>query len=122
MNNKENPVENKVLDTLESLVLEIPGLLREFIRAGISNPILGTASAILVSDILFRTGVIDKDTFYAVAALTGGASVAADATSILEAILPWDKSSNQVTPSATTVVFADQKDVRGPLVADMVKK
>lgn len=122
MKDKKPDLENKVLDTVGSLVLEIPGLLKEFIRAGISNPILGTASAILVSDMLYRAGVIDKDTFLAIAVLTGGASLTSDATSIIGAILPWDKSSNQVTPSATTVVFADQKDVRGPLVADMVKK
>jgi hypothetical protein len=98
--------QNKVLDAGLDIVKEIPGLLKEFIRAGISNPVMGVAGAIIVSDILKRTGVISLEgqtaVLVAVGALTAG-NVITD----IGSLLPFHQNASSTEPSASTVVFGD---------------
>lgn len=99
-------LQSKAIEVGGDVVLKSFDLLREFIRAGISNPIIGVAAAIIISDILKRAGLLSLEgqtaVLVAVGVLTAG-SVITD----IGNLLPFHSSASSTEPSASTVVFGD---------------
>lgn len=94
--NLTGKISDKVLD-----------LLKEFIRGSISNPLLGTASSIIIADVLSRTGILSQEAKNIIFVAVG----AIDASSIVDGIIaslnPLKSSTSEMMPSASTVVFGD---------------
>lgn len=114
----DKDVQDRALDTIEQLALEIPGLLKEYIRAGISNPVMGIAGSIIISDILKRAGIISQYGQTAVLVAVG----ALEAGSIIDdigALLPFHRNATSTEPSATSIVFADNN---GQVKADIARR
>ncbi len=104
---KEPELESRILDTAQALMLELPGLLKEFIRAGISNPVMGVASGLIVSDILYRARIIDEATMIGIAVAIGVSTGANAASELVSSFIPFHSSASSTDPSASTVVFGD---------------
>lgn len=95
-------------------------LLKEFIKVGVSNPIVGAASAMILADILQRSKIISSNTeavvfgvgLAAIGVQLGG-EVANDVSSLIDAINPVDlfkqpsSPPSPLQPSAQVVVFGD---------------
>lgn len=118
---KDQGTEKELIGLAGLTIDALIGLMKEFIRGSISNPILGVASAIFMSDILAHLGLLSKSgqtaVMVAVGALTAGA-VAEDIASFL----PFHQSAPDLTPSASTVVFADGNiPVKNSAVGDYAK-
>lgn len=122
-------------EALESNLLGIAGLtldklidlFKEFIRAGNSNPAIGASAVFIVSDILYRSKIIDIETIVIIDTLMGildgsqiVGSVISDITDITHL---FQKSSNapmELKPSASTIVYADSNQ-SGDNSAQLVK-
>lgn len=95
--------------TLDKLI----DLFREFLRASNSNPAIGGASVFIISDILYRSKIIDIETLITIDTLMGvldGSQIAGTIISdITDITHVFQKSAGNLDlqPSATTVVYAD---------------
>lgn len=115
MNKKPDPIEQQVVEVAKGLVLELPGLLKEFIRAGISNPIIGVASTIAIGNMLKRAGFIDNEAYIGILVGVGVLEGANVAEGVIKAFNPFSSQGSNLEPSATTVVFGGdgQKEIAG---------
>lgn len=104
---KELNLEKEIVKSAESLILEIPGILKEFIRAGISNPVIGVAGSLIMANMLYRAGVIDEATFIGIAVAVGVSTGANAASEIIGSFIPFHQNASSTDPSASTVVFGD---------------
>jgi len=96
--------------TLEKLL----DLMKEFLRTANSNPVVGIASALIVSDILYRAKIIDLQTAVAVDVMVGvldGGQVAGSIIRDFESIFQFFNSGAgtniETKPSASTIVYAE---------------
>ena len=96
--------------TLEKLI----DLMKEFIRTANSNPVIGIASALIITDILYRTKIIDLPTAVGIDIMVGlldGGQVAGAIIHDLDDILQFGSKSAgtniETRPSATTIVYAE---------------
>jgi len=96
--------------TLEKLL----DLMKEFLRTANSNPVVGIASALIVSDILYRAKIIDLQTAVAVDVMVGvldagqiAGSIIKDIDSIFDVFNSNAGSNVELKPSASTIVYAD---------------
>jgi len=98
-------------------------VLIEFIRTANSNPLVGLATSLIITDILYRLKVIDLPTFIFINGLVGAIDVAQISAELMDAISndinaiasilhPFTISSEGVKlpdllrPSASTIVYA----------------
>jgi len=96
--------------TLEKLL----DLMKEFLRTANSNPAVGIASALIITDILYRAKIIDLQTTVAVDAMVGvldagevAGAVINDIESIFHIFNSNAGSNVELKPSASTIVYAD---------------
>jgi len=98
-------------------------VLIEFIRTANSNPIVGLATSLIITDILYRLKIIDLPTLLIINGLIGAVDIAQISSEIMDAIAndinaissilhPFTLSSEGIKlpdllrPSATTIVYA----------------
>ncbi len=90
------------------------GLMTEFVRVGVSNPVVGAASAMILSDMLQRAGLISANTenaifgvALAVVGVTAAVDVVGEIASVTDIFGSRAAPPDPLSPSATTVVFGD---------------
>jgi len=96
--------------TLEKLL----DLMKEFLRTANSNPAVGIASALIITDILYRAKIIDLPTTIAVDTMVGvldagqvTGAIINDIESIFHVFNSNAGSNVELKPSASTIVYAD---------------
>lgn len=114
---RKNKVDkSKILDVFGVLGDDALKILDSMVQSSVSNPLLGITSALVIGDILYRAKIIDIQTWAMIGVSAGVLEGAAVANTVIEDVSSFFKifqsqsqSTDPVMPSATTVVFGDQK-------------
>ncbi|MEM3860433.1 MAG: hypothetical protein QW478_13730 [Candidatus Micrarchaeaceae archaeon] len=105
--------EEQLLNLAGISIEKLLDLAKEFLRTANSNPIVGMVASLLVTDILYRSKIIDLGTALGVNVLVGvveGSSIVGQVINDLSEITDFfgNRPSNiEYKPSATTVVYAE---------------
>lgn len=89
---------------------------KEFIRTANSNPTIGVVSGMIVSNVLFRSKIIDKGAYVGIVSLLGAVEAVSLADTTIQAITNITKFSggnntiSDIKPSASTVVYAENSN------------
>jgi len=121
-------LENSLLGVAGLTLERLLDLLKEFLRTANSNPAVGVASALIVTDVLYRTHIIDLQTALAVdvmvGALDGGqiaGTIVEDITSVTH-FFSKSPSNLDLKPSANTVVYAENSSDSGLIKALLTRE
>lgn len=110
--------KDQAIQEAAGLIKEALSLLKEFIRVGISNPVMGVTAAMIMGDMAKRTGLIDSGTYDGILVAIGVLEAGAVASEFAS-FLPFHNSGSDLNPSVSSVVFADNNNqVRAALVGD----
>ncbi|MEM3872837.1 MAG: hypothetical protein QXE05_09800 [Nitrososphaeria archaeon] len=111
---EKRALENQLIDISKIGVEKLLDLARELIRTANSNPVIGYIIGFILTDILYRSKIIDSGTAKLVNISLGimmGANVSSsilqDITDITHVFGQGGTSSKEFQPSATTIVYAD---------------
>ncbi|MEM3423993.1 MAG: hypothetical protein QXE51_05455 [Nitrososphaeria archaeon] len=110
---EKRKTEEQLLNLAGISIEKLLDLAKEFLRTANSNPIVGMVASLLVTDILYRSKIIDLGTALGVNVLVGvveGSSIAGQVINDLSEITNFfgSRPSNiEYKPSATTVVYAE---------------
>ncbi|MEM3423886.1 MAG: hypothetical protein QXE51_04915 [Nitrososphaeria archaeon] len=111
---EKKSLENQLIDISKIGVEKLLDLARELIRTANSNPVIGYIIGFILTDILYRSKIIDSGTAKLVNISLGimmGANVSSsilqDITDITHVFGQGGTSSKEFQPSATTIVYAD---------------
>lgn len=115
---KEN--EDLVLTELNKLGKGAVEILKAMTQASISNPLLGITTSLVFTDVLYRAGIIDIQTFTMIAVSVGvleGTAITediiTDVASFFKVFGGQNKTNDPITPTASTVVLSpDNKDIQ----------
>lgn len=118
---KAQAVEVAGIEAATAVATEGIGILKELIRASVSNPLLGPVAAVIVSDMLQRAKIIGPGAAGIVQSFSAwsmgvglGVSAATTAANIIDQLNPFDmfkapppNPPDLIRPSAQVVVFGD---------------
>ncbi|MEM3907860.1 MAG: hypothetical protein QXZ17_13550 [Nitrososphaerota archaeon] len=110
---EKRKTEEQLLNLAGISIEKLLDLAKEFLRTANSNPIVGMVASLLVTDILYRSKIIDLGTALGVNVLVGvveGSSIVGQVINDLSEITNFfgNRPSNiEYKPSATTVVYAE---------------
>ncbi|MEM3859749.1 MAG: hypothetical protein QW478_10160 [Candidatus Micrarchaeaceae archaeon] len=113
--------ENQLLTIAGISIEKLLDLAKEFLRASNSNPIIGMASTLLITDILYRAKIIDLTTAVGINILVGtveGSSIAGQILGDITDLFQFfgNRPSNiEFKPSAQTIVYAENSGDSGVL-------
>lgn len=112
---KESDIFNAIFGQIDKLGQGSIEVLKAMTQASISNPLLGIATTLIFSDVLYRARVIDIQTltavFIATGALEGSAvagTVITDVSRFFDFFGSQGKSSDPITPTANVVVLGEK--------------
>ncbi|MEM3846255.1 MAG: hypothetical protein QXU98_11230 [Candidatus Parvarchaeota archaeon] len=120
--------ENQLLTIAGISIEKLLDLAKEFLRASNSNPIIGMASTLLITDILYRAKIIDLTTAVGINILVGtvqGSSIAGQILSDITDLFQFfgNRPSNiEFKPSAQTIVYAENSGDSGILKSLMTRE
>ncbi|MEM4067630.1 MAG: hypothetical protein QXV17_12315 [Candidatus Micrarchaeaceae archaeon] len=111
---EKRALENQLLDISKIGVEKLLDLAKELIRTANSNPVIGYIIGFIITDILYRSKIIDSGTAKLVNISLGimmGANISGtilqDITDVTHVFGKGGTSSKEFQPSATTIVYAD---------------
>ncbi|MEM3193273.1 MAG: hypothetical protein QW292_14540 [Candidatus Parvarchaeota archaeon] len=113
---EKRKTEEQLISLAGISIEKLLDLTKEFLRAANSNPIIGMVTSLIVTDILYRTKIIDLPTAVAVNVMVGtieGGSIAGQVIQDITDIMNFfgNRPSNiEFKPSATTIVYADSSN------------
>ncbi|MEM3193223.1 MAG: hypothetical protein QW292_14285 [Candidatus Parvarchaeota archaeon] len=110
---EKRKTQDQLLSIAGISIEKILDLAKEFLRTANSNPIVGMASTLIVTDILYRTRIIDLTTAIGINVMVGtieGGSIAGQVIQDITDIMNFfgNRPSNiEFKPSASTIVYAE---------------
>lgn len=108
----KNQVDSALLNIAGVTVDKILDILAEMTRAATSNPLLGIVVGVSSADMLNRAGLLSNEARNIIWVSIGAIEAVQSAGSILTDLIPFKNASNDLLPTATTIVFGGQaKDV-----------
>jgi hypothetical protein len=121
--------KNQIIGIAGILGKETLEVIRSMLQASLSNPLMGIVSAITIGDILYRSKIIDIQSYTAIMVSVGVLEGTAVASSVINDVSDFFKifqsqqqSNDPITPTASTVVVGSesQKDLQS-LMSEMTK-
>jgi len=104
----------KLAEMLESGLSTAGSITKELLRAAMNNPMLGLVVSLMLSDMLVKSGVMQKETGWLIKGIivsAAGVDIAGDIIGLVTRVLPFappvTKNNELFTPRAETIVFAD---------------
>jgi hypothetical protein len=104
-------------------------VIRSMLQASLSNPLMGIVSAITIGDILYRSKIIDIQSYTAIMVSVGvlegtavAGSVINDVSDFFKIFQSQNQTNDPIVPTATTVVVGSEgnKDLQS-LMSEMSK-
>lgn len=112
----ESKIFDQIFGQIDKLGQGSIEVLKAMTQASISNPLLGIATTLIFSDVLYRSKIIDIQTLTAVFVATGaleGTAVAgtviSDISNFFHLFSGQAKAPDPITPTANVVVLGDAK-------------
>lgn len=103
----QSSVDLKLLDVAGMSVEKILEVLKEMVRASTSNPLVGIAVSVASADMLNRAGLLSDVARDIIWVSIGAVEATQAAGNLLSDLIPFKNTSNDLLPSATTIVFGD---------------
>ena len=100
-------IDKKLLDIGGMSIEKVLEILKEMVRASTSNPLVGIAVSVASADMLNRAGLLSDAARDIIWVSIGAVEATQAAGNLLSDLIPFKNTSNDLLPSATTIVFGD---------------